>query len=236
MKKIIYTILFLVVMTAGIFFLRKNLDYNKTDVKIVSDVSQEIVLPEPESSKEKEEDNLEKGESNEAVVVQDIFLPPLDRTKERITKKPFGIFITPANSPVQPEKFSGYHTGVDFEIFPQELETAVSISAVCTGKLLVKRIASGYGGVAVQSCDLEGAPITVVYGHLKLDSIKVAQGGDIIAGEALGTLGRAYSPETSGERKHLHLSFHKGSEANILGYVSSMETLSNWLDPVLFLK
>ena len=33
----------------------------------------------------------------------------------RITKKPFGIFITTQNSPVQPERFSGYHTGVDVE-------------------------------------------------------------------------------------------------------------------------
>jgi len=83
---------------------------------------------------------------------------------------------------------------------------------------------------------LEGEPITVVYGHLKLDSIKVALGDDIAIGEALGVLGKAYSPETSGERKHLHLGFHKGIEINILGYVSKKSALSGWLDPTIFLK
>src|SRR5947209_4518700 len=33
----------------------------------------------------------------------------------RVTKKPFGIYVNPANSPVQPERFSGYHTGADAE-------------------------------------------------------------------------------------------------------------------------
>src|SRR5579871_4518385 len=34
---------------------------------------------------------------------------------QRVTKKPFGIYVTPTDSPVQPERFTGYHTGADGE-------------------------------------------------------------------------------------------------------------------------
>lgn len=46
---------------------------------------------------------------------------PLMGPEERITKKPFGVFVTPQNSPVNPERFRGYHTGTDFEVFENEL-------------------------------------------------------------------------------------------------------------------
>jgi hypothetical protein len=159
------------------------------------------------------------------------FVSPLDRANGRVIKKPFGIFITPQNSPVTPEKFTGYHTGTDFEIFPEELNADVSVKAVCTGKILVKRMATGYGGVAVQSCSANNQQMTVVYGHLKLASISANTGDDITAGDTLGILGKAYSTETDGERKHLHLGFHKGAAINILGYVQNKSELSGWLDP-----
>jgi murein DD-endopeptidase MepM/ murein hydrolase activator NlpD len=162
------------------------------------------------------------------------FQPPLPQAGERVTKKPFGIFITPQNSPVQPERFRGYHTGADFEIFPAELNSAVTVHAVCTGKLLTKEYATGYGGVAVQACVLNGQPITVVYGHLKLASIVASAGTNLNAGDTLGVLGAAYSSETNGERKHLHLGFHKGAAINILGYVQSQAALAGWIDPCLY--
>src|SRR5579863_6635904 len=40
---------------------------------------------------------------------------PISGGLSRVTKKPFGIYVTPQNSPVQPEKFTGFHTGIDFE-------------------------------------------------------------------------------------------------------------------------
>lgn len=159
------------------------------------------------------------------------FAPPLARAKERITKKPFGIYITRQNSPVQPERFAGYHTGADFEIFPEELTVDVAVKAVCSGKLLVERSASGYGGVVVQSCSLDGSPITIVYGHLDLASVKVSVGQELQIGDFLGNLGADKSAQTDGERKHLHLGFHKGSVVNILGYVPNKAQLSGWLDP-----
>ena len=163
------------------------------------------------------------------------FEPPLDKAKERVTKKPFGIYITPATSPVQPEKFRGFHTGTDFEIFPEELDGDVPVKAVCNGKLMVKKTASGYGGVAVESCSLDNNPITVVYGHLKLASITAKTGDSLNSGDTIGILGADKSAETDGERKHLHLGFHKGSAINIRGYVASQSALSGWIDPCLYI-
>ena len=162
------------------------------------------------------------------------FVPPLSDAAQRITKKPFGIYITPATSPVQPERFKGYHTGADFEIFPSELNITVPVDAVCNGKLLLKEWASGYGGVAVESCMLNNQPITVIYGHLNIASVKPSAGEQMKVGEVFADLGANKSPATDGERKHLHLGFHKGTAINILGYVPNKSQLNNWINPCLY--
>lgn len=231
MKKITYIIIVTLVVALGIAFLLwwlnlQNNSENQSSSYHNSNLDSALLSPEVN----------QEGESKSESEKKNDFQVPLDRANERITKKPFGKFVTPQNSPVSPEKFYGYHTAVDFEIFPEEENIDVAVKAVCSGKLLEKRMATGYGGVAVQSCQLDETSITVIYGHLNLDSIKSAEGDDINVGEALGILGRGYSSETSGERKHLHLGFHKGAGINILGYVSNESDLSNWLDPVLFLK
>lgn len=159
---------------------------------------------------------------------------PLDQAKERVTKKPFGIRIDQETSPVQPERFSGYHTGVDFETFPSEAMTDVAVRAICSGEVLAKRRASGYGGVLVTSCTLDDQEVTVIYGHLRLTSIARAVGERVEFGDQIGVLGTGGSSETDGERKHLHLSIHRGAMPNILGYVSLRSDLSRWLDPCLF--
>jgi hypothetical protein len=168
--------------------------------------------------------------SNQNTSATSGFQPPLDRAKERITKKPFGIYITPATSPVQPERFQGYHTGTDWEIFPEELNADVPVKAICSGKLILKKSATGYGGVAVESCELDNKPITVIYGHLKLGSINAKINDNLNIGDEIGILGAAYSVETDGERKHLHLGMHRESAINILGYVSSKSQLADWID------
>ncbi|MDI6777887.1 MAG: M23 family metallopeptidase [Patescibacteria group bacterium] len=159
------------------------------------------------------------------------FQPPLERAGERVTKKPFGIFITPQNSPVQPERFSGYHTGADFEIFPEELNSDVEVKAICSGKLLASRTAGGYGGLAVESCELNNQSITVVYGHINISSVKFKTGDQIKSGDIIALLGTNKSTETNGERKHLHLAVHKGSGIDIRGYVQNQSELSRWADP-----
>lgn len=138
--------------------------------------------------------------------------------------------MSPGNSPVSPERFTGYHTGVDFEIFPGKENAAVSVYAICSGPLLEKITASGYGGVAVQKCELGNQPVIVIYGHLKLSSITAGQGQQLNKGENLAILGQGYSMETGGERKHLHIGIHKGSGVDLRGYVQKSSELINWIN------
>lgn len=161
---------------------------------------------------------------------------PIANALSRITKKPFGIYITPQNSPVSPEKFKGYHTGTDFETTAEEQNADVKISAACDGKLLLKKYTTGYGGVGLQSCVIDGENVTVLYGHLKLESITLKVGDSIVAGQDLGILGKGYSTETDGERKHLHFSIHKGAGVVLLGYTQNKSDLSNWLNAEDYLK
>jgi hypothetical protein len=155
---------------------------------------------------------------------------PLVRARERVTKKPFGIKISPENSPIQPERFSGYHTGVDYEIFPGEENADVQVFAICGGNLLIKRTASGYGGALAQECNLENQAVTIIYGHIKLSSVKQKIGDYIAEGEKLAVLGKGYSTETDNERKHLHLGIHEGTIITLLGYVQKQSDLDQWID------
>lgn len=154
---------------------------------------------------------------------------------KREIKKPFGLFVTPQTSPVQPEFFSGYHTAVDYEILEGEEEKDVPVFALCGGPLRAKQKVSGYGGVAVQECLLGDEVITVVYGHLFLTSITPAQGAYLIPGAQIGLLAPA-GPEAGGGRKHLHLGIHKGKGIDIKGYVQKESELGGWLDPKMFLE
>lgn len=156
---------------------------------------------------------------------------PIDRSAERVTKKPFGILVTQATSPVQPEKFSGYHTGVDFEVFEDEINEFVNVKAICDGRVLAKEWVGGYGGVVVTSCLLDGEQVTVLYGHLNLESEGVNVWDQISAGDEVGTLGSAFSEQTDGERKHLHLGIHRGEMVVYAGYVDQESKLSDWIDP-----
>ena len=96
---------------------------------------------------------------------------------------------------------------------------------------MASRTANGYGGVAIQGCQLDGESITVVYGHLNITSVKYKIGDQIEAGGMIALLGNDKSAQTDGERKHLHLGIHKGSGVNILGYVQNQSDLSRWVDP-----
>src|SRR4030042_2484743 len=121
---------------------------------------------------------------------------PLARARERVSKKPFAIKISPDNSPVSPEKFSGYHVGTDYEIFPEEENSDIQVFAVCDGKLLRKERISGYGGVLIQECNLENQSVTVLYGHIKISDAKQTIGQSVSEGDFLTILGSASSPDT----------------------------------------
>lgn len=217
MKIFLVTLLILTIILGGAIFFFVNYQKNKMPQQVV-----------PSQTATSDAANITNPQKDQMIAG---FQAPLTRSIERVSKKPFGIFISPQNSPVQPEKFHGYHTGADFEIFPEEADTDVAVHAVCAGRLKVKEYATGYGGVAVQGCIIDGQPITVVYGHLKLASITAGVGDSLNVGDTLGILGRGYSAETDGERKHLHLGFHKGLGVDILGYVQNQSELGSWIDP-----
>lgn len=161
---------------------------------------------------------------------------PISKALERVTKKPFGLFVSPGHSPISLEKFTGFHTGVDFETLLSEANIDVPIFAACTGPMLLKKWATGYGGVAVQQCDLAGQAVTIIYGHLRLASIKTNINENLSAGEQFAVLGTGYSTETDGERKHLHFGIHKGTQINLLGYVQNESELSGWLNALNYLR
>jgi hypothetical protein len=227
MKKI-YSLIFLIVVLAAYFIFTNNKLRTQINQPEVSNNLPGISINQPAIiDNQPAEQNLPGIPS---VANNDIFQFPLDKTLERITKKPFGIYITPQSSPVQPEKFTGYHTGVDFEIFPGEENVDVEVKAICSGSIIFRNFVSGYGGVAVQACKLSNQDVTVLYGHLKLSSISAIQIQDFPVGQTIGILGKGFSQETDGERKHLHLGVHLGKKIGLLGYVQNKSDLVNWLD------
>ena len=145
------------------------------------------------------------------------------------TKKPFGIYITPATSPVQPEKFTGYHTGVDIEQVQDN--TDVPVYAINDGTVKFVGQVGGYGGVLIYETTINNESVTILYGHIRLSSAEKNVGDTVSKGEKLAILGSPNSSETDGERKHLHFSIHKGSQIVYLGYVQNQSELNNWLNP-----
>lgn len=157
---------------------------------------------------------------------------PIQNFETGITLKSFGTYITPENSPVQPERFTGYHTGVDVEA--GEFTEEVPVFSIADGAVVLARTVSGYGGVVVVQHWFEDEPILALYGHLDMGTVAVSVGDTLTVGQELGVLGEGYSSETDGERKHLHFALIPGETVQLAGYVQSESALSAWLDPVDF--
>lgn len=158
---------------------------------------------------------------------------PIDQFKERITKKPFGIYITPQNSPVSPERFTGYHTGADIEY--EDAAADVPVYAIADGKIVLARTASGYGGVMIFQTILDdNQNHSILYGHIRPSSLPKI--GEIKKGDQIGLLGTGYSAETDNERRHLHFAVLSDDRIDIKGYVQNKSELSGWLDPVSFYR
>ncbi|MFH1427350.1 MAG: M23 family metallopeptidase [Patescibacteria group bacterium] len=162
-----------------------------------------------------------------------ILKAPIAEFKERVNLKPFGIYITPETSPVQPEKFTGYHTGVDVEYTDTSAE--VPVYAAASGAIVLSRFVSGYGGTLVIKIKLEDKDALALYGHLNPDQL-LPINSEVKAGEMIGILGEGYTEETDFERKHLHFGLIKGSEVNLIGYVNKEEELTSWYNPLDFFK
>jgi murein DD-endopeptidase MepM/ murein hydrolase activator NlpD len=159
------------------------------------------------------------------------FALPIQNYFQNQTKKIFGQYITFQNSPVQPERFTGYHTGVDIEVNEEDLNSKVDVLAIADSKLIYKNWVSGYGEVVVIAFSDNGQDYTALYGHLNIDSVLKNIGDSLEKGEKIGELGQAFSTQTDGERKHLHFSIHKGSAIELRGYVQNKSLLNGWVDP-----
>lgn len=156
---------------------------------------------------------------------------PVTNFKSRITKKPFGIYITLENSPVQPENFTGYHTGIDVEY--EDITDNVPIIAVANGKIVYSGFVSGYGGTIIEEIDLDGSKHNILYGHLRPDSLPTV-GTTVKQGNQIAILGTGYTRETDNERKHLHFAILSNNRIDLKGYVQNQLDLQNWLNPLDF--
>ncbi len=167
---------------------------------------------------------------------ESLVVTPMEDFFNRITKKPFAIYITPAASPVQPERFTGYHTGADAETAATEGIMDIPIYAIAAGTVVYAGRVNGYGGVIMIRSTVGTETVTALYGHVRIFSFTVAKGDRVKPGGRIAILGTGYSSETDGERKHLHLGIIKGTVISYKGYVPTQNALSAWHDPAVWLR
>lgn len=136
---------------------------------------------------------------------------------------------------VFPAQYTGYHAATDWEIFSDEEDKTVPVYAVTDGKISFKGPVNGYGGLIL--LNLADDSHTALYGHLELNSSPLKVGDSVKAGQFLADLGKAFSSETGGERKHLHFGMYNGKDAYFKGYETSQQAIqSKWVDPGSYLK
>lgn len=158
---------------------------------------------------------------------------PLPDADDRPTPLHFGLYVTPdpAQNPIDPpERFTGFHAATDFEIVDDEEGEDIPVYAVCTGTIAFSGWSEGYGGLITQYCTIDNQDVTVIYGHLAVDSL-MPEGTDVRAGQKIGILGAGRSSDTDGTRKHLHLGIAKGHGGEVRGYVQDEAELELFLDP-----
>lgn len=227
MEKFLTRIIIILAIGGGFFIYFTSEYFQQKDSASPLNTTQSDIRVADDIAEDESEDHIkQQDEATESSA--DI---PLDRASERVTKKPFGLYVDRDNSPVQPERFRGYHTGTDFEVRDGEVDSDVEVRVICDGVVRMRDHVSGYGGVVVQECGLNDGDVTVIYGHLDLATVSNGIGTQLSRGDVVGALGAGESRETDGERKHLHLGIHKGKEINLKGYVARQSDLAQWIDP-----
>jgi len=83
-------------------------------------------------------------------------------------------------------------------------------------------------------CNINNEDLYILYGHLNPASL-IPKNSEVKKGQQIAVLGKGYTEETDGERKHLHFSIHKGS-LDLRGYVQYQDKLSGWYNPIDFYK
>lgn len=162
---------------------------------------------------------------------------PISRYQERLTFRKFGRLVTEEEKPPTCGRpFSGYHNADDLEILEGEENKDVPVYAMTNATVISLTNVNGYGGLLVLRSTLDGEDVTMNYGHLNLSTASFKVGDSVRAGQQLAVLGRGCSPETDGERKHLHFAIHKGASVDVRGYLLSQQDLQNWIDPSRLLE
>lgn len=154
----------------------------------------------------------------------------VEEMKQRITKKPFGLLVSPTDSPVQPERFSGYHNAIDIE-YGDKPNQRIEVRMIADGLIVRAGEVDGYGGMVMALHTINGQERAVVYGHLKISELPKV-GASLNAGQVIGVFGEGGSRDSDGERKHLHFGVRVDAKQDIRGYVSAKSELAGWLDPL----
>jgi len=158
------------------------------------------------------------------------YAEPIADFRARITKKNYGAYITPQNSPVQPEKFTGYHTAVDVEY--QDIAGDVPVYAIADGTVRRSGRVSGYGGLLIVEHTGPTSSFFTVYGHIRPSSLP-AVASTVTRGQRIGLLGTGYSSETDNERRHLHFGVITASTIDVRGYTQKEADLTSiWRNPL----
>ncbi|TAK04766.1 M23 family metallopeptidase [Patescibacteria group bacterium] len=150
---------------------------------------------------------------------------PIDGYAVRRTLKTFGTYV-------DDDRFVGYHAGEDVEFVLEKAD--VPVHAIADGTVLFVGWATGYGGLIVVAHDVDGEDISAIYGHVNLGSSTLTAGDRVARGQLLANLGRGFSKETDGRRKHLHFGLYPGHELRTAGYLNDSKELSDWIDPAAF--
>jgi len=224
MKKYLFSyIMFILIIIGLVLFLVES---DKINNQVNSNVTQI-------SSVQNTQPVTQTVVSNQTVTQVNDLTFPIDQFKERITKKFFGTYVTPQNSPISPERFTGHHTGVDIEY--QDVMGDVSVFAITDGTVIASQWVSGYGGVIILRVKIAGVDHNVLYGHLWSSSmVKIGYG--VTRGEKMGVFSTGYSAETDDERRHLHFSVLSDNRIDYKGYVQTKSELSGWIDPMTLYK
>lgn len=166
---------------------------------------------------------------------------PVERYFERQTLKGFDVLVDRAyherHRDLFPHngfrnQFTGIHAGADVEFgSAADGRRDVPVKAVADGEIIYVGDVPGYGGLVIVR---HHGPETVtsLYGHVRLRDAPVRSGQRVAAGQTIALLGKGFSAETSGARKHLHFGIHKGPALDVAGHEQTRERLlAEWYNP-----
>lgn len=149
---------------------------------------------------------------------------PIDHYAAFRVKKAFGEYID--------DRFRGYHVADDIE--PADPVATTPVYAMAEGTIDQIGTVSGYGGFIRIEHIVERQTISAIYGHLDVSASAIKKGDAVSKGQQIAILGTDQSPETDGERKHLHFGLFHGTEDRVNGYAQTATEVNDWINPHIF--